>query len=622
MRDDVSDSGFLPSLFKNLRRLDVCDGFLLFYIVSIARQFFWTLPDTRLSWAITVLFSFFVWSLFIARPRVAKEKLTPAFWFVVVLPLLFSYLIRLPFPDISWDVLNYRLLHGERSLYGAQFLAGDFFPSILPLNPAPDTMTAFFRRALGYRLGTSVNLLAMIWTGAILYRMLRAYFSSALIRSTAVLLVLFSEQFLFEINNYMVDLLTVPLLLTATNLIIKFDDEETREYDAAAYIGFLLGASVAFKLTNLAFAIPLGTFYVYRLFTSSPRLKTKPALIYAVIFAVVFALAIAPHAIYMYWQTGNPVFPVYNEIFHSPYWMPVNVKDSRWGPAGIAETIFWALLMPFRKLRLHEPGIYFGRISLGIIATLLCLALPRIDKRARALSVIMLAAALLWSVSTGYLRYAFPLELWSGILIVYLAHYFLTGSSISHSSKSPPARVLSFACWTFLIVQAGVACYSVSQYEWSLRPTVFTEPNNYFSEAAYILRDQSLRKFQPERNRALFNSVEIWIVSDFKTNGIEALLHNNTPMIAALNPPNYGLPFDKTSKASNQRFRHTLEIIGNRRMYSLCYRENIDAAIKEITNKGFEIGKVERLSVPFYSTTLQFQMALIEVLPPRATTNS
>ena len=182
------------------------------YVLTIVWQYFCAFHSQPLAWTLTVLVSAVAWAFYVSLAEVTSEKPPWQFWIVVALPLLFFYLIRLPFPDISFDVLNYRLLHAERSLRGTLFAPGDFFPTPAPYNPAPDTLTGLFRLALGYRLGTIVNLLALVWAAQVVDKILRPFVARARLRSACVLLVVLSEHLLFEINNYMVDLLALPLL--------------------------------------------------------------------------------------------------------------------------------------------------------------------------------------------------------------------------------------------------------------------------------------------------------------------------------------------------------------------------------------------------------------------------
>src|SRR2546425_3080568 len=254
------------------------------YILAFTRQYTWPIKNQTLAWTLAVLLAALIWYgyvLFAPRP---SEKLPRVFWLLVALPLLFVYLLRVVEPDTSFDVLNYHIFQAERSLRGSLFAPGDFFP-IVPFNPAPDTLTGIYRHLLGYRLGTAVNYLALVWTGSILYRLLRDYFGSPLLRCAAVLFTLLTEQILFQINNYMVDLLALPLLLEATRLAIETEGAvsealppgrgapliETRKpFARTLCIALLLGISAAFKLSNLAFGFPI---IIVFLINSLPSLK-------------------------------------------------------------------------------------------------------------------------------------------------------------------------------------------------------------------------------------------------------------------------------------------------------------------------------------------------------------
>jgi hypothetical protein len=208
-----------------------------------------------------VIVSLVAWYVFNAFHE-ASEKLPWQFWLIVALPLLLIFLLRVAFPDISFDVLNYHIFHSERALRGSLFIPGDFFPTPAPFNPTPDILTGLYRYLLGYRLGTLVNYLALIWTGAILNRLLRDYLRSAWLRSFSVLFILCTEQILFQINNYMVDLLALPLLLEATLLAITPGNGKPA-MRRTAMLAMWLGIATAFKLANLIIAVPIVLVYVF-----------------------------------------------------------------------------------------------------------------------------------------------------------------------------------------------------------------------------------------------------------------------------------------------------------------------------------------------------------------------
>src|SRR5947209_9849752 len=205
-------------------RAEFGDALIFLYALVFVRQYLWVVADNALAWTLAAPLAAVAWYFYVKTKPFAPKRTGREFWLVVVLPLLFVYMWRAPFPDVSFDVLNYRLLHAERSLRGTLFAPGDFFPTPAPYNPAPDTLTGLFRLALGYRLGTIVNLLALVWAARVVDKVLRPFVERAWPRAACVLLVVLAEQLLFEVNNYMVDLLAVPLLLEATWLALRGDE--------------------------------------------------------------------------------------------------------------------------------------------------------------------------------------------------------------------------------------------------------------------------------------------------------------------------------------------------------------------------------------------------------------
>ena len=422
----ISGSRLAHALSPNEFRERLDAGSLIFfpYVLTIAWQYFCVIQNKPLAWTGAVIVSLAAWYVFNAFKDASPEALPWLFWPIVALPLLLIFLLRVAYPDISFDVLNYHIFHSERALRGSLFIPGDFFPTPAPFNPTPDILTGLYRYLLGYRLGTIVNYLALIWTGAILNRLLRDYVRSAWLRSLSVLFILCTEQILFQINNYMVDLLALPLLLEATLLAITPGNGKP-EMRRTAMLAMWLGMATAFKLANLIVAVPLVLVYVFDLVlrndSRGPRiratLKSLP------VSALLFLTPFAPFMMVIYRLTGNPVFPLYNGIFKSAYWPQGAVFDPRWGPWGVYETVVWPVLMYFKPERLSEFPHYAGRLSIGYVAAGVCLLIARGNRDIRAIAFTTLMGSVLWSATSGYIRYALFLELTSGILLIWLVQY-------------------------------------------------------------------------------------------------------------------------------------------------------------------------------------------------------
>src|SRR5215204_5575536 len=200
-------------------RLEFGDLLLTIYFVVVVRQWFNFLPN-GVAWSLAIVLAISFWIFYIINKEPLQDRTSIWLWLIVGAPLIFAFLLRAPVPDSSFDVWSLRLFHGERALRGYLYWPGEFFPTAAPFNPTPDMITSIFRHVLGYRLGTVVNLLVLFWIATVVDKLLRPYVTNDKLRAGAVLVVVAVEQVIFEINNYMPDLLALPLLLEATRLTL------------------------------------------------------------------------------------------------------------------------------------------------------------------------------------------------------------------------------------------------------------------------------------------------------------------------------------------------------------------------------------------------------------------
>lgn len=584
-----------------LQRCEFGDLLLYLYLVTVARQCFWLVPNNRIAWALTCILAGFVWFWYVATKEVGPRS-SKQIWLVAGLPLFFVYAMRVVFLDVSFDVLNYHLFLSERALRGPLLLPGDFFPTPAPYNPAPQMLTGIFRFYLGYRLGTIVNFLALLWTAQVLDKLLRPYVRNNWHRAIAVLLCLLAEHLLFEINNYMVDLIALPLTLEATRLALIVDRWENYRRRLVR-IGFLFGLALTMKLTNAAMVAPimLGCAY-FTFFKFRPRLQSLATTVLLTLIAMVAPLL--PYSIFIYGETRSPLFPVYNGIFKSPYWPLSGIWDPRWGPRGIREVLLWPLLLRSKPERLSEMSVYSGRVTIAVIIIVLCLFVwrRRMDATTLALCVMALLSALLWSLTTGYIRYGLHLEVLSGVLIVILAAQLWNSSWSAQGLRRTLATLLMFA----LVAQAALASRYIFRKEWSMRHTVFSDSDDYWKSTQYLMHDHSLRKYLNDEERAMYDGVEVWVVSGMKTVGFEALLNGKVPFIS-VRTPEYFTP------AGIEKFNDAFDQAEGKKVWSLCLAEDFDETLNLLPTLGLEQGQVKPVEIPFFSPLYRVPMYFFEV---------
>lgn len=588
------------NLLSLRRKIEFGDFLLFLYALVFVREYAWILPNNLVAWVVALSITSVLWVTYI-RVKPEPDKGAPRlFWFSVVLPLLIIYLLRAAIPDLSFDILNHRLIQGERALRGPQLLAGDFFPNVFPFNPSSDMVTGIFRHVLGYRLGTLLNPLALIWTGLILEKILRPLLGRTWQRCIAVFLILFTEHAMFEISTYMVDLLALPLILEATRLALDYDESKSRSWDLC-WGALLLGGAAGLKLTNAAMIAPVMIVFAIRLVVTRRDRRIIRDLAVA---AILFLLPLLPHAIYIYKQTGSPFFPLYNDIFHSPYWPDVRMSDGRWGPRNLREIFLWPLISFWMPKRLSELGVYAGRLTLGVAAAFVCLLLPTIPARVKLLALICVLGAWAWTLTSGYIRYVLFVEIIGGLLLVSLTKYLLLHSPML------PRRLRAGATWLplgLLLAQCALSAIYVGRTEWSQRPISISASAE---ELLWIGRDRDLSNFlSPDYNQA-FARVDAWIVSGVKTNGLEALLRPGVPMLGI----NYDEYFAKPE--SRQLFSSALDNLRRKRIYSLVLNDDLDSALRFLGQRNLEAAQISNVVIPFYSFRTQFHMSLIEVTIP------
>lgn len=120
--------------------------------------------------------------------------------------------------------------------------------------------------------------------------------------------------------------------------------------------------------------------------------------------AVLLAMAVAGSSYwYAWWTAGNPVLPLLNATFESPYFPARDFIDGRW-KTGLVPWLPWSLSFDTdRHLEAYDGGFGFVLVAL---AGVWLLALR--DARTRALALVAAAGLLLSALPMQYARYMQP----------------------------------------------------------------------------------------------------------------------------------------------------------------------------------------------------------------------
>ena len=609
-------------LRDSLREIALIDVLPLTFFIVIVRQYLWPVSNQNVAWTLSFAIAGSLWCLHVKEREDQPLKRSIEFWLVVAAPLLFVYIINVPQPDSSFDVLNYHLVNGERALKGWPLINGDFFPTIIQVNPAPDMVSGLFRRAFGYRLGTIVNYLAILWIAMLVDKFLRSYLRNHWLRAVAVLLVVSTEMLLYLLNYYLIDLFALPLLLEATYLTLNFGELRKKNY-AIVQIACFLALSVAFKITNLAFAAPVAILCTLNVFRNRGQIKPR----FVVIACLVSIVPILPFAWFMFRETGNPLFPLLNAVFKSPYLAPHNWDDPLHGPKKWWEIVIWPILTVIYPERLSEmSGLitgYTGRIAIAYVVSILGVASRTLDKKLRTICALLFAASLFWSITTGNGRYGLYLELLGGIaaigVLVSVFQAQIASNVMSSGTRRPIKAVMLVLLFGGLLLTQSVIAYHHVYYHTFLRDSdesgvklgVAGQLRATAFQARYLLRDRSATTYLSNDQREKLNQVEVWVNSCYTTNGTEVMLQPNVPIISV---SDYLNVFDLLETPESQRrLAQTLAGLHNKRMFTIVPKGHLKDATKFIQRAGLKMGTSTSLNLPFFSPLNLRPVFLIEL---------
>lgn len=186
----------------------------------------------------------------------------------------------------------------------------------------------------------------------------------------------------------------VPLTIVLAGLSVKiFRDKDS---NAPYAIVILAGLFASLKSSQVLVIVPLALLCAPVFFKTESR-----KLVAAGVVALIFS---SSSYVYAWYITGNPVFPLFNGYFKSPFFESINFHDPRWSQ-GLSWRSLWDLTFDtgkYQEIYVGGAGISALALSPFLLATLLVPALRR--------TTIWLLIALIGMFGAiQYLRYIAPL---------------------------------------------------------------------------------------------------------------------------------------------------------------------------------------------------------------------
>jgi len=355
-------------------------------------------------------------------------------------------------PDNYWDLRYYHLynpwayLHG-RYLYDlgpAQeqgFLnpVADFLLYGLVSSPLND-----FPRIVAFIMGAVHGINAALLF-AITCHVIRPPQETerATLRAAAFLIGVTGAGWISLLGGSSNDLTSALFVLACLFVLLRLADKPDGSgiWRGFALAGLWVGLGVGLKNTSAIYAPGLGVVLLLVAF----RHRTPGGLIaFGVASAVGFFAVSAHHMLTLWEDFRNTFFPYLNQIFRSPWWEPIAIRDDRFIP----QTLFDLLAFPFYWVKVHtyvvvEKPFRDWRAAaayIAIVAAVLAFAARRLRAAPRAdaprtrdlglVVVFVVVSYFAWALGFAYYRYAVPLEMLSGVVIVGAIVWLLDASRL------------------------------------------------------------------------------------------------------------------------------------------------------------------------------------------------
>ncbi len=251
--------------------------------------------------------------------------------------------------EMAWDTLSYHFYAGFSALHdrlGQDYFAGGFQSYLNPLAYVPFYVLA----ASGLPALLVASLLAVVHSAilALSFELGLLVSPSEVPRArlltglSAVALTAANPILLQEIGSSFADITTAELVLAGWLLLGRAIHRPRTSWIVAA--GLLLGAASGLKLTNAVHA--LATFAMFAALPLPSAQRWRTAALYGLALGAGFLAVAAPWAWRMENAFGNPLFPLFNNWFHSPEFPTAPLRHYRFIPSTFVE----GLLRPFTTI--------------------------------------------------------------------------------------------------------------------------------------------------------------------------------------------------------------------------------------------------------------------------------
>ncbi len=277
--------------------------------------------------------------------------------------------------EMAWDTLSYHFYAGFSALHdrlGQDYFAGGFQSYLNPLVYVP--FYALAASGMPALLVASILavfhsvILGLSFELGILVSPSEAPRARLFTGLSALVVAAVNPILLQEIGSSFADITTAELVLSGWLLLCWAIYRPKAQLVVVA--GIVLGAATGLKLTNAVHAI--AAFAIFQFMPLRFSRQCRDAAIYGLSLGTGFLVVATPWALRMEANFGNPLFPLFNNWFHSPEFPTAPLRHFRFIPSTFGE----GLLRPFTTIdpapmvqaELMSPDLRYAALLLLLAA--------------------------------------------------------------------------------------------------------------------------------------------------------------------------------------------------------------------------------------------------------------
>ncbi len=329
--------------------------------------------------------------------------------------------------DANWDLQNYHWYNPYALLtwrYDRDVAPAHGMSFFAPLLYVPWFLmgTALPARALGFIIGAvqSVNLLLLYGIGLVLLPIRRLLLREAMALMLAIVGMCGGMSIGLLGTTFIDSTMTIgilgSLLAVVASLPVLTAAPRAEAARRAALAAVPAALAVAGKLTVALFAVGLAAGFL--VLDAPMRRRLWLIAWFGIGGAITAAIFVGPWLLHVWSATGDPFYPFFARIFHSPFagdgW-----NLDRWGARSFREAFIypfviatdWARVaeVPFRDFRTATAYTLIP-LALGLRLARPAALRPPLSAGFLYLVVVMTVGYVLWLTMFSYYRYAVPLE--------------------------------------------------------------------------------------------------------------------------------------------------------------------------------------------------------------------